>query len=74
MPTCSGYGQDFAISSCAFTHIITSEDFANAFPMSFPDMDDPTQKKQWEKAWDNQKDEAGRNNVDKVEYWDKLFV
>lgn len=55
-------------------YIITSEDFANAFPMSFPDMDDPTQKKQWEKAWDNQKNEAGHNNVDKVEYWDKLFV
>ena len=55
-------------------YIITPEDFSMAFPMSFPDMEDPTQKEEWEKSWDNQKDEAGCNNVDKVEYWDKLFV
>lgn len=55
-------------------YAITPEDFSMAFPMKFPDMEDPAQKEEWEKAWDNQKDENGHNNVDKVEYWDKLFV
>lgn len=55
-------------------YIITPDDFSMAFPMAFPDMTDPSQKEEWEKAWDSQKDEHGLNNVDKVAYWDKLFV
>lgn len=55
-------------------YIITPDDFSMAFPMKFPDMEDSTQKEGWEKAWDNQKDENGHNNVDKVEYWNKIFV
>lgn len=53
---------------------ITTKDFIEVYGDAFPCMEDPKQEAFFKDLWDKQKDEKGNNNVDKMSYWDKLFV
>ena len=54
-------------------YVIKPMDFSISFPESFPDITNETQRQKFEKLWDDQKDENGRNKVDTHEYWAQLF-
>ena len=54
-------------------YIIKPMDFSIAFADSFPDITNPDQNDKFQKLWNEQKDEKGRNKVDRIDYWKQLF-
>lgn len=55
-----------------YGYVVTPQDFAKAFPMKFPVIEeDPKIKEYFDKLWDEQKDDQGNNTIDTQEFWNK---
>lgn len=52
--------------------VLSGVDFAMAYPMAFPILEKGFSD-YFEKLWDAQKDELGRNRCDTVEWWTECF-
>lgn len=59
-------------------YVITSDDFAHAFPMHFPVMSMPEVNAKYEKLWDEQKYESSfhmmNNKCDTIEWWEEVMA
>ena len=60
-------------------YVITTDDFVNCFPFSFPIMENPTINKKYHELWDKQKTQTRRrgesdNLCDTIEWWKEVMI